>query len=461
MEGYGATLPYQIHTTSDGGAEANPEEMAGMALDCLDEVHRQAQGAGIKIAAVTGSAFLHGLMGTGQDGKPTVPLLHLFDTRSTSYVARTPETHERTGCPRHSSYWPSKLLWLRETRPAEFAATTRWMSLAEYLSEKLYGHAHASISMTSATGLWNPRTNDYDAPSLEAAGVTRDHLVTPNDQPEQELTPRFRRLWPQFDGAKWFPLLGDGALNNVGSGCVTPKSFALMVGTTGALRAIVDAVPESIPVALWCYRLDARRAVLGGALSNGGEVYAWCKRTLALPKDIEARLEKAMPGTHGLSFMPFFSGERTPYWRGDLRAAISGMTYATESMDVFRAAMESVALGFRQSYNLLSAALGEPAEIIASGGALLRSPGWTQMMADALGRPITASTELEASARGAVLWALEQMGMTPGLGSLAASNGATFEPRADHHAAFEELMMRRHEMYGKLYGSEDTRATAP
>jgi gluconokinase len=454
MEGFGATLPYQIHATSDGGAEANPEELAGMALDCLDEVHRQARQAGMKIAAVTGSAFWHGLMGTGQDGKPTVPVLHLFDTRSAPYVARTPEAHERTGCPRHSSYWPSKLLWLREARPAEFAATTRWMSLAEYLSEKLFGRLHASISMTSATGLWNPRTNDYDAPSLEAAGIARDQLATPSDQPERELTLRFRRLWPQFERAQWFPILGDGALNNAGSGCVSAKSFGLMVGTTGALRAMVDAVPESIPAALWCYRLDASRAVMGGALSNGGEVYSWCKRTLALPKDIEARLEQATPGDHGLSLLPFFSGERTPYWRGDLRAAITGMTFATEPMDIFRAAMESVAVGFRQTYDLLSAALGEPNEIVASGGGLLRSPGWTQMMADALGRPVTASTELEASARGAVLWALEQMRMIPSLGSLAASNGAIFEPRAQQQAAFEELMTRRQELYRKLYGTD-------
>src|SRR5207244_11270901 len=125
----------------------------------------------MKIAAVTGSAFWHGLMGTGQDGKPTIPLIHLFDTRSEAHVARTPETHARTGCPRHSSYWPAKLLWLREARPQDFAATAHWMGLAEYLGAKLFGHARASISMTSATGLWNPRANDYDAESLEAAGV--------------------------------------------------------------------------------------------------------------------------------------------------------------------------------------------------------------------------------------------------------------------------------------------------
>ena len=118
-----------------------------------------------------------------------------------------------------------------------------------------------------------------------------------------------------------------------------------------------------------------------------------------------------------------------------------------------RAAMESVAVGFRQAYDLLSTSLGEPQDIVASGGGLLRSAGWTQMMADALGRPVTASTELEASARGAVLWTLEQLRLTDSLAALAASNGATFEPRAEQQAAFEELMARRQALYRKLYGT--------
>ena len=448
MEGYGATLPYHVRTTSDGGAEADPEELAGMAFDCLDEVHRQARESGLKVAAVAGSAFWHGLMGTGADGRPTVPVFHLFDTRSEAWVHRTASAHARTGCPPHSSYWPAKLLWLRETRAEAFAATRHWLGFPEYLGQKLFGRAQLSYSMASAAGLWNQNANDYDESTLEAVGVRREQLTAARDEPERE--PRIRR-WPSYENAAWFPLLGDGVANNVGSGCVSAQSFALMVGTTGAMRALVESAPDVTPLELWRYRLDSRRPAIGGALSNGGEVYSWCKRTLALPKDLEARLEKALPGSHGLQLLPFFSGERTPYWRGDLRGAIAGMTFATEPLDILRAAMESVALGFKQIYDLLAGCVGAPAEIVASGGGLLRSPAWTQMMADALGRPVTASTEQEPSARGAVVWALEQLKMTDGLSAAVASNGATFEPRAELGERWMELMGKRAALYERLF----------
>src|SRR5262249_52090017 len=156
---------------------------------------------------------------------------------------------------------------------------------------------------------------------------------------------------------------------NIGSGCVTQDVFSLMVGTTGAMRAVTPTSPASIPKELWSYRLDRVRAVVGGALSNGGEVAAWMKRTLQLPKDLEVRLDKAQPGSHGLHVLPFFAGERTPYWRSDLKAAITGLTFTTEPFHIYHASLEGVALGFREVYRRLSAAVGAPRTIIASGGA--------------------------------------------------------------------------------------------
>jgi gluconokinase len=195
--------------------------------------------------------------------------------------------------------------------------------------------------------------------------------------------------------------------------------------------------------------------VLGGALSNGGEVFAWAKRTLQMPKDLESRLETAMPGTHMLTVLPFFSGERTPYWRADLRAAITGMSFSTDSFDILRASLEAVALGFSQIYRLLSnnqaGGIAPPAEVIASGGALLRSPGWTQMMADALARPVTACTEAETSCRGAALWAMERIGIIKNIADVPASLGVTFQPREEHCTTYDRLRSNQQSLYRKLY----------
>lgn len=460
VEGFGAHLTYRIHTTPDGGAEVDPEDLAQLAIDCLDELHRQVANAGCRVAAVAGSAFWHSFLGVGMDGKPTLPIMHLLDTRSVHHVGRIPNAHARTGCMPHSSYWPARLLWLAENRADAMRSTTRWLSFPEFLIEKLFGHARASISMISATGLWNQNAGDYDQESLSALPIRRDQLPDPAtfDQPETELLPEYRAMWPAFVEAQWFPALGDGACNNLGSGCIDPARASLMAGTTGAMRIVVEASSIEIPAGLWCYRVDQKRFVIGGALSSGGEVFAWAKRTLQIPKDQEARLETAEPGSHLLTVLPYFSGERTPYWRADLRAAITGLSFSTDAFDIMRAGLEAVALGFSEIYQLLAsrsvASTGQAlTEVIASGGALLRSPGWTQMMADALGRPVIACTEPEPSCRGAALWAMERIGLIDNLSALPASTGAVFEPRPEHRAAYERLRLEQHALFEKLYGS--------
>jgi len=454
MEGYGAQLAYRIRTTPDGGAEVDPETLAQLTIDCLDELHRQVHEAGFRVAAMAGSAFWHSFCCVDATGRPTLPILHLLDTRSAEQVAHVPDAHVRTGCVPHSSYWPAKLLWLAANRPDEFRATKRFLSFPEYLYLKLLGSPRASTSMVSATGLWDQDKSDYDPETLAALPIRRDQLADPAllDQPENELLPEYRALWPEFAKARWFPALGDGACNSLGSGCVSTDRAALMVGTTGAMRLVSDKPLMKAAPGLWRYRVDKTRSVTGGALSNGGDVYAWMKRNLALPKDVEARLETATPGTHGLTMLPFFSGERTPYWRADLRAAITGLSASTDAFDIFHAALESIALRFREIYCLLAKPWGAPAEVIASGGALLHSPAWTQMIADALGRPVTICTETEASCRGAALWALERLGIIDGIGALPAATGAVFSPRPEYQGAYQDLLGQQHKLYERLYG---------
>src|SRR5262249_30294892 len=100
---------------------------------------------------------------------------------------------------------------------------------------------------------------------------------------------------------------------------------------------------------------------------------------------------------------------------------------------------------------ILSARLGAPAEVIASGGALLHSPAWTQMMADALGHPVIACTEPEASCRGAALWVLEQIGAVENIAAIPASTGATFNPRPEFEPGYARLLADQHELLKKLY----------
>jgi len=458
---FGKQLSYRVSTTPDGGVEIDAEELARLLGECLTALHTQMRSAGLRASAVAFCTFWHSFLGVDEQGQPTTPILHLLDTRSTSYVDKLAErldraeSHARTGTVFHTSYWPARLLWLADQHPEAIARTRHWWSFGEFFYHRLFGRAAASTSMQSGTGIWNPNRNDYDEAMLEVLPIRREQLPDPAtmDEPSTGLREEWRQQWPDFDGIPWFPALGDGACNNIGSGCVTPDRVSLMVGTTGAMRAVLEQPTVEIPPGLWCYRVDRRRLVLGGALSNGGEVFAWMRRTLQLPDDaaLEAELSEMTPGAHQLTLLPLFAGERSTGWRADARAAIAGMSLHTRPVEIVRAALESVSLRFRQIYELISDRIGEPREVIASGAALLKSPAWAQMMADALGRPVVSCQEPEATSRGAALLALERIGAIGHIKDLPPVTDVAYEPRIEHFAEYTAMLARQRKLYRKLF----------
>ena len=463
IPGFGHQVAYRGRVTPDGGWEIDPEALADICEDAVDRACGQFRAAGIRPAAVAFATFWQHILGVGEKGTPVTPILHVFDTRSASQAKKLAAhidnraQHQRTGAPFHPSFAPAKLLWLAETRPAAFAAAKRWMTFGEYFFQRIFGRAVTSTCMASGTGLWDQKKNVYDEELLAFLPVTRGQFANPDemDVSQSALLPAFAKQWPELNGIPWFPALGDGACDNVGSGCVTADRFALMVGTSGAMRAIVLEEPPFLPDGLFCYRLDRKRFVLGGAFSNGGEVFAWCKRTLRLPSDeeLEAQLAAMPAGEHGLTLVPLLAGERSPNWRPEARAAITGLGSASTPAEIVRGALESVAVNFREVYEMMAKCAGRPKEIIASGGALLRSPAWVQMMADALNRPVIECLEAEATSRGAALMALERIGAIADFpaGDLSAKLGTVVSPIETNHAAYLRLLSRQRALYTKLF----------
>jgi gluconokinase len=243
--------------------------------------------------------------------------------------------------------------------------------------------------------------------------------------------------------------MGDGAANNIGSGCVDKSAAGLMVGTSGAMRlAWAGEPPDAVPDSLWCYRADHRRVVVGGALSDGGGLYGWLSGALKLGADADdAALAAMEPDAHGLTLLPFWAGERSTGWSARARGAILGLTMNTSPAEIVRAAMEAVAYRFALIAKSLLPFAPE-AEIRASGGALSASPTWTQILSDALGRPLQLAPAREASSRGAVLLALESLGVIEDIAALPTlAPGQTFTPDQARHALYQEGLARQQRAY--------------
>ena len=372
--------------------ELDPGLLLEEVLSAIDDLLAQTPTPTV-VEAIAISAFWHSLVGVDSTGNPTTPLLTWADTRATSLAKslraefNETEIHSRTGCRFHSSYWPAKLRWLQREQPNLVKKTDRWLGFAEYLCLKLFGTPAASISMASATGLLNQVACDWDWELIRALNVSPDTLPQISEDLDVLLLPAFVERWPLLKQAKLTAIVGDGAANNIGGGCSTSSKIALMVGTSGAMRVVFKGDPPAqLPPSLWSYRVDRKRVAVGGALSDGGGLYRWLTQSLVVEEDaakFSAQLSALEPDAHGLTLLPFWSGERSTGWTGDARGAILGLTQQTTTVEIVRSALEAIAYRFAMIATALDS-VAPGAKIIATGNALRSSPVWLQIIADVL-----------------------------------------------------------------------------
>ena len=456
---------YNFETTSAGGVEFDADVLFKLVLQVIDEVLERCGKRCFRIAAVAMSTFWHNLVGINVAGQAMTPIYSWADTRSSKeaegFRQRIDEVqyHGRTGCVIHPSYLPSKLIWIKEAQPQTFRKVARWMSFGEYCYLKFFGIASCSFSMASGTGLFNQNLQDWDNEVLEILPIERNQLspLIDLDNPLRGLIKPFSSRWPSLNRIPWLPAIGDGACSNIGSGCSTPKSLALMVGTSGAMRVVFRRNKINIPQGLWCYRVDRHRLVMGGALSNGGLLVAWMRETLQLPQEketLECQIAEMEPSSHGLTILPFLAGERSPGWHSSARATIKGLSLHTKPLDIFRASLESVAYRFAKIEKLLTPVVPENQEIIASGGGILHSPTWLQIMADVLAKPIFASGVREASSRGAALLALEVLGYTEKIEDVKVPMGSKYVPNWGKHDKYLKAMEETEQLYQLMLNNE-------
>jgi gluconokinase len=441
-------VAYKPTLTADGGVEHDPAVLLEAVATCLDAIIRASRHDDIRGVGVT--TFWHGLLGFDAAGQPVTPIFTWADSRSAPDAALLRGAlddralHARTGCHLHSSYWPAKLRWLARERPADVLHVAHWGSIGEHLELALFGETATSVSMASGTGLLDQETLRWDAEAMAAAGVEPERLFPLAEAGGRRgLRAPWSARWPALRGVPWFPAVGDGAASNVGSDCVDPSRIAVNVGTSAAIRLVTGEAGQA-PIGLWRYRVDRRRALVGGATSEGGNVYAWCRDVLKLapPDEVERALAARAPDSHGLTVLPFLAGERAPGWRGDRRATITGLSLSSTALDITHAAMEAVVLRLMLIYARLAPVAATEHRVVASGGAVAHSRVWTRMLADGLGRDIHWSSESEATSRGAALLALEALGVLPDIGAAPGPLGEVFAPDPANHARFLAALER-------------------
>lgn len=465
-----AQRTYKLTVTGQGEVSVNADDLVELVGQTIDDALNAAGPLAGQIAAVAIDTFWHSLVGVDEKGKAITPVITWEDTRPHAAAmelrTRLDETavHGRTGARFHASYWPAKLRWLATEEPDIFKRVSQWLSFGEYLHRQFLGKSICSLSMASGTGMLNTRELVWDSELIKVLDIRPEQLPELGDLGDsiQGLKPEYASEWPALRNVPWFPATGDGAAACVGSGCATIENWSLTIGTSSAIRVVVPLEEGVTPsMSLWLYLIDKNRAVLGGALSEGGNMLNWLDSVLKLPSlaGAEALVASLPPDSHGLTILPFISGERSLGWHSDARMTITGITTHATPSDLLRAGQEALAYQLYAVYGELYKTLkmaereNKTPKLIGSGGALLGSHTLKSIIADIVENSIYPSADSEASARGAALLALEAMGVISDIAKIEPDLDAPIQPDAKRGTIYRAAAKRQQDLYQKLLGS--------
>ncbi len=363
---------------------------------------------GREIVAVGVSCAMHGLCALGGDDEPTTRIVTWADGRAVAEAAELDRAdwHERTGTPTHPMAPFTKLVWFAHHQPDVFAGARRWVGVKALVLRALTGRLVTDRSSASGTGLVALGATEWDPAACRAVGVETDQLP-----PIVPVTERLGGPGPGprhagLDGAVVVAGAGDGPSANLGVGATAPGIAALSVGTSAAMRSVIDR-PDPPDASRFVYVLDDGRWVTGGAISNAGSADDWV-RTLVAPDAGDAALDElaasAPPGAEGLVMLPYLHPERAPRWDATIPGAILGLRVRHGPPHFVRATVEGVAAQIGLLAESL-AACGPLNEIRATGG-VFASPLWRRIIGAALAQDLVVLDGVEAGCLGAAALAL-------------------------------------------------------
>lgn len=381
-----AEAGYELAEPQPGWAELDPQAVVDAALRALD---RAPDAAGIAL-----SAAMHSLVGLGDDGRPVTGILTWADTRALEQAERLkrehPELHDRTGTPIHPMSPLTKLVWMRE----HGVRARRWVGVKDLVLHALTGEWATDRSSASGTGLLDIRAGEWDTEGLALAGIDAEQLPRLVDATE--------RVGDVVVGA------GDGPLANLGLGAVLPGVAACSIGTSGALRLIVE--DPATTERTFCYGLTPGRWAVGGAITNGGLVLEWLTRLFGTDAEtLLAEAARVPAGAAGLRMDPYLFPERAPHWDARAEGGLQSLQHRHTRGHVVRAALEGVCRQLALVLESLRDAGYAVREIRASGG-FARSALWKQILADQLRMPVGFTASREGSAFGAALLGMAALG---------------------------------------------------
>ncbi|MBW5448590.1 gluconokinase [Cohnella sp. CFH 77786] len=453
---------YPLFTPAPSVAEQDPNQIFGAVVHTLKGVMTQSGANPNDVLFVSFSSAMHSVIAVDAEGTPLTRCMTWGDNRSAAWSDRLKrelnghEIYMRTGTPIHPMSPLAKLMWLRHEYPELFRPGNKFISIKEYVFAKLFGQYVIDHSIASATGLLNLEKLDWDDEALRIAGVSRDQLsqLVPTTHALTGMNPGYSAQTGLGNSTPFIVGASDGVLSNLGVNAIAPGVVAATIGTSGAIRTVVDRPMTDPKGRIFCYALTGKHWVIGGPVNNGGVLFRWVRDEFAAAEvetakrlgsdayDLLAQIAEQVPaGAEGLLFHPYMTGERAPLWNANARGSFFGLTLHHKKEHMIRAVLEGVIFNLYTVLLAMEEKIGRPRKIHATGG-FARSPLWRQMMADIFDQEVIVPESFESSCLGAAVLGLNAIGRADSLDIVSGMVGATHahKPNPENARIYHQLL---------------------
>lgn len=413
---------YPIVTPAAGYAEQDPAAWWHALQGALADACQADPAASADIKAIGLSGQMHGTVLLNSDGELLCPAILWCDQRANPQV----EKLRRDIGPQLLGQWvqnpiaagfqAATLMWVQENQPERYRQIAHVLLPKDYIRFLLTGQYATEPTDACSTLLFNCAQRTWSADML--SHLHMDPALLPEVLPSPmtihgELC---RSAAQVLDLQPGIPVVcggGDQPMQAIGNGILKPGDASITLGTGGQIFVPITrpAYDPVLRVHTFCHAQENTWYSMG-AILNCCLAQNWLfDKVLHLedPAAAHAEAASAPPGSDGLCFLPYLTGERTPHMDATLTASFHGLTLRHSRAHIIRATIEGITFALREALDCIRPQAPDLQRLVLSGGGA-RSALWKQIMADVMEQPIYATCMTEEAGLGAAICAMVGVG---------------------------------------------------
>lgn len=417
---------YPLYTPFPLWSEQNPADWWEGSKKALQQVLSKASIDSSSVAGIGLTGQMHGSVFLDKENKVIRPVLLWNDQRTSKECDQITDLvgYEKlikiAGNPALTGFQAPKILWLRNNEPENYSQIAKVLLPKDYIRFLLTGEYASDCSDAAGTLLLDLQTRDWSGVLLQK--LTLPHEWFPKVYEGSQITGRLLpKVANELGLPSGIPVVaggGDNAAAAVGTGIVRSGLVSSSIGTSGVVFAHSDEIRLDPKGRLhtFCHAVPEKNHLMAVTLAAGNSL-RWLRDVLREPlggygsaKTIDYDLMSDMatqvsPGSEGLIFLPYLSGERTPHLDPFATGAFIGLTARHSAAHMVRAVMEGVAFSLKDGFEIMDG-LSLPIDQVRAIGGGGKSALWCQIQADVFGKEVVNLAVEEGPAYGAALLAI-------------------------------------------------------